>query len=49
MNELRSCRLKLKQVLVPLADATLVKAPEGIMDKALILMADIFPTGKLAV
>ncbi|KAF7561894.1 hypothetical protein G7046_g2252 [Stylonectria norvegica] len=32
-------------VRVPLADGTLVKAPSGISDQALILMADIFPTG----
>jgi threonine dehydrogenase-like Zn-dependent dehydrogenase len=32
-------------VRVPLADSTLVKAPEKISDRALILMADIFPTG----
>lgn len=38
-----------EQVLIPLADGTLVKAPEGIMDKALILMADIFPTGKFEI
>ena len=31
---------------MPLADATLVKAPEKIDDKALVLMADIFPTGE---
>ncbi len=31
-------------VRVPLADATAVKAPEGIADNALVLMADIFPT-----
>jgi len=30
---------------VPLADATAVKAPEGIDEKKLVLMADIFPTG----
>ncbi len=33
---------------MPLADATAVKAPEGIADKALVLMADIFPTGYFA-
>lgn len=33
---------------VPLADATAVKAPEGIDDKKLVLMADIFPTGYFA-
>ncbi|KAE8451264.1 hypothetical protein EG329_004429 [Mollisiaceae sp. DMI_Dod_QoI] len=32
-------------VRVPLADGTVVKAPDGIKDHALILMADIFPTG----
>lgn len=35
----------LLQVRVPLADATVVKAPEGIENNALVLMADIFPTG----
>jgi threonine dehydrogenase-like Zn-dependent dehydrogenase len=30
---------------VPFADGTVVKAPSGIEDKALVLMADIFPTG----
>jgi threonine dehydrogenase-like Zn-dependent dehydrogenase len=32
-------------VRVPLADSTAVKAPPGIKDEALVLMADIFPTG----
>lgn len=32
-------------VRVPLADGTIMKAPSGVDDKALILMADIFPTG----
>lgn len=32
-------------VRVPLADGTVMKAPEGIEDKALVLMSDIFPTG----
>jgi threonine dehydrogenase-like Zn-dependent dehydrogenase len=32
-------------VRVPRADGTVVKAPEGIQDKVLVLMADIFPTG----
>ena len=35
-------------VRVPLADSTAVKAPEGIADNALVLMADIFPTGFFA-
>lgn len=35
-------------VRVPLADSTAMKAPEGIEDKALVLMADIFPTGYFA-
>jgi threonine dehydrogenase-like Zn-dependent dehydrogenase len=35
-------------VRIPLADGTVVKAPEGIDDKALVLMADIFPTGYFA-
>ena len=33
---------------VPLADTTIVKAPEDIADIALVLMADIFPTGYFA-
>jgi len=33
---------------VPLADATAVKAPEGLDEKKLVLMADIFPTGYFA-
>jgi threonine dehydrogenase-like Zn-dependent dehydrogenase len=33
---------------VPLADSTAVKAPEGIDEKKLVLMADIFPTGYFA-
>jgi len=32
-------------VRVPLADGTVMKAPSHIEDKALVLMADIFPTG----
>ena len=32
-------------VRVPLADGTVVKAPPNINDRALVLMADIFPTG----
>lgn len=32
-------------VRVPLADGTVVKAPSNIQDNALVLMADIFPTG----
>jgi len=35
-------------VRVPLADATVMKAPDGIEEKALVLMADIFPTGYFA-
>jgi threonine dehydrogenase-like Zn-dependent dehydrogenase len=35
-------------VRVPLADTTVMKAPEGIKDEALVLMADIFPTGYFA-
>ena len=35
-------------VRVPLADSTAMKAPEEIDDKALVLMADIFPTGFFA-
>jgi len=30
---------------VPLADGTVMKAPSGIKDNVLVLMADIFPTG----
>ena len=33
---------------MPLADATVVKAPEDIADSILVLMADIFPTGYFA-
>lgn len=33
---------------IPLADATVVKAPPGIDEKKLVLMADIFPTGYFA-
>lgn len=33
---------------IPLADTTVVKAPEGIDEKKLVLMADIFPTGYFA-
>ncbi|KAF5589459.1 hypothetical protein FPCIR_6765 [Fusarium pseudocircinatum] len=36
-------------VRVPLADGTVVKAPDGILDEALVLMADIFPTGYFGV
>lgn len=36
-------------VRVPMADGTVVKAPESISDQALILMADIFPTGYFGV
>lgn len=32
-------------VRVPLADGTVMKAPAGLSDDALVLMADIFPTG----
>lgn len=32
-------------VRVPYADGTVMKAPKEIQDKALVLMADIFPTG----
>ncbi|MCJ1315630.1 hypothetical protein MMC15_000950 [Xylographa vitiligo] len=35
-------------VRVPLADGTVMKAPEEIADNALVLMADIFPTGYFA-
>ena len=35
-------------VRVPLADSTVVKAPEGIEEIKLVLMADIFPTGYFA-
>jgi threonine dehydrogenase-like Zn-dependent dehydrogenase len=33
-------------VRIPLADSTVMKAPEGIDDVKLCLMADIWPTGK---
>lgn len=33
---------------IPLADSTVVKAPPGIDEKKLVLMADIFPTGYFA-
>ncbi|RGP66603.1 hypothetical protein FLONG3_8799 [Fusarium longipes] len=36
-------------VRVPFADGTVMKAPDGIHDQALILMADIFPTGYFGV
>lgn len=36
------------QVRVPYADGTVYKAPEGIDEKLLVLMADIFPTGYFA-
>ncbi|KAI9737469.1 MAG: hypothetical protein M1834_009624 [Cirrosporium novae-zelandiae] len=35
-------------VRVPLADSTVMKAPEGIQENTLVLMADIFPTGYFA-
>ncbi|PGH11586.1 hypothetical protein AJ80_07056 [Polytolypa hystricis UAMH7299] len=35
-------------VRVPMADSTVMKAPEEISDNALVLMADIFPTGYFA-
>ena len=38
------CLLLKMQVRVPLADSTVMKAPEGIADNALVLMADIWPT-----
>ena len=33
---------------MPLADSTVMKAPSEIADHALVLMADIFPTGYFA-
>ena len=33
---------------MPLADSTVMKAPSEIVDNALVLMADIFPTGYFA-
>ncbi|KAK4988437.1 hypothetical protein LTR50_003951 [Elasticomyces elasticus] len=33
---------------IPLADSTAMKAPEGIKENCLVLMADIFPTGYYA-
>ena len=38
------CLLLNLQVRVPLADSTVMKAPEDIADNALVLMADIWPT-----
>ena len=35
-------------VRIPLADSTVMKAPEGVKDTALVLMADIWPTGFFA-
>jgi threonine dehydrogenase-like Zn-dependent dehydrogenase len=35
-------------VRIPLADSTVMKAPEGVKDTALVLMADIWPTGYFA-
>lgn len=35
-------------VRIPLAESTVFRAPDGIKDKNLILMADIFPTGYFA-
>ncbi|PSK46054.1 hypothetical protein B9Z65_5022 [Elsinoe australis] len=35
-------------VRVPLAESTAMKAPEGVREEALVLMADIFPTGYFA-
>ncbi|KAL6713387.1 hypothetical protein ACLMJK_008852 [Lecanora helva] len=45
---LDGAQAELVSVRVPLADATVMKAPEGIADTALVLMADIFPTGYFA-
>jgi threonine dehydrogenase-like Zn-dependent dehydrogenase len=36
------------QVRIPLADATVMKTPDGVDQKSLVLMADIFPTGYFA-
>ncbi|KZZ99331.1 Alcohol dehydrogenase superfamily, zinc-type [Moelleriella libera RCEF 2490] len=36
-------------VRVPFADGTVIKAPDTISDRALLLMADIFPTGYFGV
>lgn len=35
-------------VRIPLADTTVIKAPEGVSKNVLVLMADIFPTGYFA-
>ncbi|PNS16016.1 hypothetical protein CAC42_4417 [Sphaceloma murrayae] len=35
-------------VRVPLAESSAMKAPEGVREEALVLMADIFPTGYFA-
>ncbi|CAF9908987.1 MAG: hypothetical protein HETSPECPRED_008786 [Heterodermia speciosa] len=40
--------LEAEFVRVPLADSTVMKAPSDIVDNALVLMADIFPTGYFA-
>lgn len=36
------------QVRIPLADSTVMKTPDGVEEKTLVLMADIFPTGYFA-
>lgn len=36
------------QIRIPNADGSVVKAPEGVDEKYLVLMADIFPTGYFA-
>ena len=41
-------RLMGAEVRVPVADATVMKAPEEIANNALVLMADISPTGYFA-
>ena len=37
-----------REVRVPLADSTVVKAPKDVGDSSLVLMADVFPTGYFA-
>ena len=43
-----SALLMISKVRIPWADGTVVKAPDEIADSALVLMADIFPTGCFA-
>lgn len=47
-NTERGILTQVSQVRMPNADGSVMKAPEGINDYALVLMADIFPTGYFA-